>query len=252
MLIQNKTLDFPFLRHAFFTRQGGVSEGEYQSLNCRLRSTDKVENIRKNRAIALQKANMPENSLITLEQSHSATVLLIEKPPAVSVVADAMVTKTQGLTLGILTADCVPILLVEPKHHIIAAIHAGWRGACHGIIQNTLNLMQQQGGQSENIVAVIGPCIQQSSYEVGPEFPNNFTQSLVMVKPFLMRALRAGHYLFDLPAYVAACLKKTGIQKVQWEKRDTFNEDAHFFSYRRSFLRQQKTYGCQLSAICLV
>lgn len=252
MLIQNKALDFPFLRHAFFTRQGGVSEGEYQSLNCRVNSTDKTENIHKNRAIALEKAKMPGNSLITLAQTHSPTALLIENLPTHPLIADAMVTKTTGLTLGILTADCVPVLLAEPKKRIIAAVHAGWRGACQGVIENTLSVMDQQGGKRENIVAIIGPSIQQLSYEVGPEFPDNFTQSSLEVKPFLIRALRAGHYLFDLPGYVMASLKKSGIQKIQWEKRDTFSEDACFFSYRRSFLRQQKIYGCQLSAICLV
>lgn len=253
-MIHSESLNLPFIKHAFFTRQGGISEGLYASLNCRLSSKDQPSAVQENRARAMENISLSRDSLITLAQIHSADVVVVDRTnlntPLIR--ADAMVTKTIGLCLGILTADCMPILMVDIRNKVIAAIHAGWRGASQGIIQKTLSTMNNLGCDNSEIRAVIGPCIQQKSYQVGPEFPGNFSSKEINTDRFFKKSKKTGYFQFNLPEYAKSCFQANGVSNVSIVDHDTCSEEHSFFSYRRSWLRSEEDYGCQLSAISLV
>jgi len=252
-LITTDALESDGIRHAFFTRVGGVSEGLFASLNCGLGSGDVEASVIENRRRAAAALDLPPEQLITCHQVHSPQVVVVERPwrredrPR----ADAMVTRAPGVALGILTADCAPVLLADPAARIVGAAHAGWRGARGGVLEATVAAMTELGAAPQRIAAAVGPCIAQASYEVGPEFPAPFLAEDAQNAAFFVPAGRAGHFLFDLPGYVVRRLRRLGLARVVRTGGDTAAEPDRFFSYRRSCLRQEPDYGRALSAIAL-
>jgi len=241
------------VRHAFFGRGGGVSTGLYTSLNCGFGSGDETANVARNRELAMNGIDVEAERLVTAYQVHSNAVARVDRPwrredaPQV----DAMVTKEPGLALGILTADCVPILLADQRARVIGAAHAGWRGALNGIAEAVISAMVELGARRDAIVAGIGPAIGNRSYEVGPEFPAPFLEQSADNAVFFKDAPRDGHFFFDIKAYVARQLRAAGLGEVQALPADTCKEESLFFSYRRSCHRRETDYGRGLSAIVL-
>ena len=245
--------DFPKLRHGFFTRDGGVSQGLYASLNCGQGSGDDPEAVRLNRARAMETLELPPEALVTLHQAHTTQVVVVDRawPSGERPMADALVTTVPGLALGILTADCAPVLLADARRGIIGAAHAGWRGALGGVLETVCAAMVGLGARPTQMVAAIGPCIAQRSYEVGPEFPAPFLAQTPDNSDYFAPSRRPGHFLFDLPGYVARRLAGLGIAQVVRTPCDTCVEESRFFSYRRATLAGQTDYGRQLSVVVL-
>ena len=236
--------------HGFFGRSGGVSQGIYASLNCGPGSRDAAEAVRENRARVVA-ALAPGGQLVTLHQVHSAEAITVtapfEKPPR----ADAMVTATRGLMLGILTADCAPVLFADSEAGVIGAAHAGWKGALGGITDSTLAAMEKLGAQRSRIRTAIGSCIGRDNYEVGPEFAANFTAADPANIRFFMPAARTSHYHFDLGLYVAHRLQSAGIAAPERLEACTYARERDFFSFRRATHRGEPDYGREISAIAL-
>lgn len=247
------TLDGDGIRHGFFTREGGVSEGLYASLNCGLGSGDDAAKVTENRRRTMAALGLGVERLATCHQMHSPTVVMVDAPwpRAARPRADAMVTTRRGVALGILTADCAPVLFADPAAGVIGAAHAGWRGALSGVLEATVAAMTELGATPARLRAGIGPCIAQPSYEVGPEFPAPFVAADPDSADFFRPAARAGHFLFDLAGFAARRLKRLGLGRVELSGGDTAAEGERFFSYRRSCLRREPDYGRALSAICL-
>ncbi|MEM7226715.1 MAG: peptidoglycan editing factor PgeF [Pseudomonadota bacterium] len=243
----------PRVRHGFFTRQGGVSGGLYSSLNCGFGSGDRAEHVEENRARAMAQLAAAPNSLVTVYQIHSDQVAVVESPWARDQApkADGLATKRPGVTLGILTADCVPVLFAEPEAGVIGGAHAGWRGALDGILEAVVTAMERLGANRQSISAGIGPCIAKASYEVGPEFPDPFLAQSAENSDFFATAERSGHFMFDLEGYVARRLSAAGIGSVEAAACDTCADEARFFSYRRACKTGETDYGRGLSAITL-
>ncbi|MBI1245184.1 MAG: peptidoglycan editing factor PgeF [Alphaproteobacteria bacterium] len=245
--------DIDGMRHAFFTRQGGVSTGLYSSLNCGLGSGDDATAVRTNRARAMEALELPAGSLTTVYQVHGREVVTLDAPLADGErpKADALVTATPGVALGILTADCVPVVFCDPSAKVIGAAHAGWKGAIGGVLEATLDAMGRLGAAAGRTRAGIGPCIAQRSYEVGPEFPAPFLAENEDNGRFFAPARTPGKWMFDLRGYVADRLTRAGVGEVSALPNDTCGEADRFFSYRRSCLRGEADYGRGLSAIVL-
>jgi len=241
------------LRHAFFTRAGGVSGGIYGSLNCGLGSDDRREAVVENRRRAAAVFDRPADALVTLHQVHGAEVVHVTAPwePGAGPRADAMVSDRPGIVLGILTADCAPLLFADREAGVIGAAHAGWRGARDGVATATLAAMERLGARRDRVVAAVGPCIGRASYEVGPEFPASFVAQDAANAVFFEAAPRDGHFLFDLPGYLARRLAALGLAAVAVSDDDTCADPERFFSYRRSCHRGEPDYGRGLSAIML-
>ena len=241
------------IRHAFFTRRGGVSEGLFGSLNCGFGSGDSPERVARNREIAMDHIGLPDDRLVTVRQIHSARVVAVEQPwrREESPCADGLVTAVPGIALGVLAADCAPILLHDPVARVIGAAHGGWRGALGGVVDATLARMAELGATRRRIGAAIGPCIAQRSYEVGPEFPQPFVAEDTGNIRFFAPAPSLGRFLFDLGGYIAHRLARAGITSVEVASHDTVAEEERFFSYRRARLRGERSYGRGLSAIVL-
>ncbi len=244
----------PRLRHAFFTRKGGASEGIYASLNCGLGSSDDRAHVIENRARAATHLGVPPWALLTVYQNHSPTCVSVTAPWAEGQApeADALVTATPGIALGILAADCAPVLFTDPQAHIIGAAHAGWKGAFTGVLDATLAAMEALGADRARIIAAIGPCIAQQSYEVGPEFEARFHDTAADTGSFFRPSAKPNHFLFDLPAYVTSRLNDAGVAAVESSPADTYAAPEDFFSFRRATHRGEPDYGRALSAIVLV
>ena len=240
------------IRHGFFTRQGGVSKGVYGSLNCGLGSRDDVENVRQNRSLVAETLGVPPEHLLTLYQIHSATAVIVDKPWNGTVSeADALVTRTPGLAIGALTADCAPVLFCDPEARVIAAAHAGWRGALLGIVEATVASMERLGAKPERVVAVIGPTISQRAYEVGADYVERFLAEEPASSPFFMTDDGSGEPHFDLAGYVADRLARAGVGTVSDLGLCTYCDETRLFSYRRSQHHGEDDYGRQISAIVL-
>jgi YfiH family protein len=252
-LITLDTLGRDGIRHGFFTRQGGVSEGIFASLNCGYGSGDDAAHVSENRRRVMAALALPPERLATCYQVHSPTAVTVEAPwpQEARPRADAMVTRRRGVALGILTADCVPVLFADAEAEVIGAAHAGWRGALGGVLEATVRAMTALGAAPGRISAGIGPAIAQPSYEVGPEFPAPFLAEDAGNAAFFIAAPRTGHFLFDLPGYVARRLERLGLGGIAFTGGDTAAEPERFFSYRRSCHRREPGYGRELSAICL-
>jgi len=243
----------PDVGHGFFTRQGGTSNGVYATLNCGPGSNDEPERVAENRRLALADLGLPAGRLLTLYQVHSAETLTVETPwtDGERPRADGMATDRPGLALGILTADCVPVLLADAQAGVIGAAHAGWKGALHGVVVNTVRAMERLGASGGRIAAAVGPCISRASYEVRAEFRTPFYDQNRDNDRFFTPGVRDGHLQFDLQGYVRQCLSDAGVGTVDVLDEDTRDQEDLFFSYRRTCLRGETDYGRQLSAICL-
>lgn len=241
------------VRHGFFTRRGGVSRAPYDSLNCGLGSRDDPERVATNRRRAAERLGFGPAALVTAFQVHSAEVAIVDEPwpAAARPQVDALVTRTPGVVLGILTADCAPVLLADADAGVVAAVHAGWRGAKAGVIEAAVAAMLDLGAQRCTTLAAVGPCIQQASYEVGPEFHAAFAGDGTEARAFFRRSARDGRFMFDLAGYVAHRLRAMGLSTVASLGHDTAADADSFFSYRRTTLAGGGDYGRSLSAIAI-
>lgn len=252
-MLQSDILNRDGLTHGFFTRKGGVSSGLYGSLNCGPGSADEPDDVAENRRRAMDMLKIDSDHLRTLYQVHSADVVVIEnrEPFASRPKADAMVTKIPGMALGILTADCVPILFADEENGVIAAAHSGWKGTVSDIGRNVVETMEKLGAERSRIHVAIGPAISQESYEVGPEFPGPFLDLDPGSKRFFVPSTTPGHHMFDLKGFVHSRLERLDIAAIDMLENDTCAEEELFFSYRRMTKRGEADYGRQLSAIAL-
>ena len=250
MTLEVLTSDVLHARHGFFTRKGGASSGVFASLNCGFGSTDQTDMVAINRTRVAEKLGVSPNSLVTVHQYHSAEVATVEAPLTETIKADAMVTATPGLALGIMTADCQPVLFADTHAGVIGGAHAGWKGALGGVLEATIDAMAALGATKDNITAVIGPSISQKAYEVGPEFLDTFLAQ----DDTSARFFANGHddrYQFDLIGYGLQRLRAAGIGHAEWTGHCTYSDPERFFSYRRSVHKKQADYGRLISAICL-
>jgi YfiH family protein len=237
--------------HGFLGRRGGVSTGLYAGLNVGLGSDDDRDAIMRNRELA-RDAVLPGGTLVTLHQVHSPEVVTVTGPIADDArpAADALVTSTPSLLLGVLTADCVPVLFADAEGGVVGAAHAGWKGALAGVTDRTIEAMEALGARRERIACAVGPCIAQPSYEVSDGFADPFFTQDVDNSRFFAPG-RAGHLMFDIEAYVAMRLRKAGVSEVDSSGEDTCSQPDRFFSYRRSCLMGEGGYGRQISLIGL-
>ncbi|AEV38936.1 Multi-copper polyphenol oxidoreductase, laccase [Pseudovibrio sp. FO-BEG1] len=241
------------ISHGFFTREGGVSSGIYKGLNVGLGSSDNREDVLENRRRVAEKLGTTPEHLVTPYQIHSTKVLSVTGPFAEEddKRADALVTNTPGVAIGILTADCGPILFVDPDNGVIGAAHSGWKGAVDGILPNTVKAMQQLGADPANITAVMGPMISQKAYEVGPEFALRFLEQSQDNQRFFVPSEKPLHSMFDLPAFIKAQLDQLGLKEIIDLKLCTYADADRFFSYRRTTHNKEPDYGRQISTIML-
>lgn len=241
------------VRHGFVERTGGVSNGIYASLNCGRGSDDDSAAVTTNRRRVAAKFGIDEPSLLTLYQIHSARVELVSKPwaPADAPRADAMVTTKRGIGLGILTADCAPVLFADLNGRVVGCAHAGWRGAFGGVLENTVEEMINQGADKDSILASIGPCISQAAYEVGADFRSEFVMTHAAHERFFVRGRREGHWQFDLVGFVETRLRSIGVHVSREAALCTYENDSKFFSYRRTTHQGEEDYGRQISVIML-
>lgn len=243
--------EVPCIRHGFFGRDGGVSEGLYASLNCGLGSQDGRVNVTENRRRVAASLGVEADRLLSLYQIHSATPVVVDRPIAREDLprADALVTKVPGIAIGAMAADCTPVLFADPETKVIGAAHAGWRGALSGILDATVEAMVAIGARREAIRAAIGPTINQPSYEVGAEFRDTFIAADPINARFFMQPANAPRPLFDLPGYVEHRLSRLGLGSIERRTRCTYANDSEYFSFRRSTHRKEPDYGRQISAI---
>ena len=245
-------LDLPGIRHAFFTRNGGVSAGIYDSLNVGLGSSDDPQAVRENRRRCAAVFGADEDHLFTAYQIHSTLIRVAEAPwgdqrPE----GDGVVTHRPGLVCGALTADCAPILLADPHARVVGAVHAGWKGALSGVVHSGVAAMQALGAIPERMVAVVGPCIGPDSYEVGADFQDRFEHHDPGAGRFFRPGAAPDKRLFDLPGFVLWRLAGAGVVQAAWTGHDTCTDEARFFSNRRAFKRGEPDFGRLLSAISL-
>ncbi len=238
------------LRHGFFPRRGGASSGIFAGLNCGAGSSDQADSVQLNRARVAEAMAVAPAALLTAHQTHSSRVAVIESNAAARAEADAMVTARPGLALGILTADCMPVLLADTEAGVIGAAHAGWRGALDGVLENTLDAMQGLGARRSQVQAVIGPSISQRAYEVGPEFLERFMAEDPGNSRFFING-SAEKYLFDLVGFGLYRLRAAGVAEACWIGACTYAEPARYFSYRRSVHEGRADYGRLISVIRL-
>jgi purine-nucleoside/S-methyl-5'-thioadenosine phosphorylase / adenosine deaminase len=244
----------PGIRHGFFTREGGVSHGLYASLNAGLGSHDAPENVGENRARMAAALGVARGNLVTAYQVHSPDVVVAKAPwtrpnaPR----ADAVVTRVPGLAVGVTTADCAPVLLADAAAGVVGAAHAGWKGALTGVAEATLAAMERLGAARSRITAALGPMIRQPNYEVGPELVARFTEADADSARFFRPSPRQGRALFDLAGYVAARLRRAGIERFEDLGSCTYADPSRFYSYRRATHRREPDYGRHISAIAIV
>ncbi|ARM89366.1 multicopper polyphenol oxidoreductase laccase domain-containig protein [Rhizobium sp. CIAT894] len=239
------------VRHGYFTRAGGVSEGIYRGLNVGLGSSDERDKVMENRRRVAAWFSLPVERLATVHQVHSPDVATIDADyDGARPEADAMVTRTPGIALGVLAADCGPILFADPDNRVIGAAHAGWKGALTGVLENTIAAMETLGADRAGIVACLGPSISQASYEVGPEFVERFIAENPDYQRFFEPSATSGHAMFDLPALTLERLKRAGV-RAESLGLCTYPDSERFFSYRRTTHRKEPDYGRQISAISI-
>jgi len=252
MYFAKKFSGFSNIKHCFFSKKGGVSKGVYNSLNCGLSSNDKENNVYNNLAIISEKIGISKNNLFAMNQTHSNKFVTIneDNKSIQRINADALITKIENIAISVLTADCVPILVYEKVNHVVACIHAGWRGAVNGIIKNTLHEIVNMGKNNKIYVAV-GPCIGVKNYEVGKEFYDVFIKENKKNDSFFFH-LHKDKFLFDLRKYVNFKIREFDIEHVENVDFDTYADKENFFSFRRSGQMGEKDYGRCISTISLV
>ena len=245
--------DLSGIAHGFFTREGGVSDGLYASLNIGLGSRDDRHRVLANRGRVARALGVDEDALVMPYQVHSPDVVVVEEAwaPGEGPKVDAVVTARPGLAIGVATADCGPILFADAAAGVVGAAHAGWKGAFEGVIAATVAAMEGLGARRDGIVAVLGPTISAAAYEVGPEFVERFTARDAAWARFFALSGRAGHAMFDLPAFIALRLAEAGVGRAGDVGLCTYADEARFFSYRRTTHRGEPDYGRLVSAIAL-
>lgn len=254
MKLESDALKLDGLAHGFFTREGGISEGIYAGLNIGLGSDDKREHVLENRNRVAATFGTDAAQLVSPYQIHSPDVIAIDAPFTAEAdrKADALVTASPGLVLGISTADCGPVLFADPQAGVIGAAHAGWKGAVSGVLKNTVTAMETLGASRSNITAVLGPTISQTAYEVGPEFQQRFQDENSGNTIYFTASERPDHFMFDLPAFITDRLGALGLKSVSNMALCTYSDEHRFFSYRRTTHRQEPDYGRQISAIAIL
>lgn len=253
-MIEAKNLSkIPEIRHGFFTRIGGFSKGIYSSLNCGLGSEDDTSLVMRNREVVATSLGLLPQELVTSYQHHSAHVIPVTRAWGTSGLpkGDAMVTDRPHIAIAVSTADCVPVLFADRRGRVVGAAHAGWRGAVDGITDNTVLAMEQLGAERDDICAAIGPAISGTAYEVGPERHAEFISRDKANEQYFRPSGQPGHFMLDLPAYVENRLRQFGVKSVERIARCTYQDEEHFFSYRRMTHRGEADYGRHLSAITL-
>lgn len=254
MMIHSQRLSgLPGVRHAFFTREGGVSEGIYASLNGGQGSKDDPARVAENRRRMIAALQLGHGALVTAYQSHSPNAVVATQSwsRADAPRADAIVSRTPGLALGVTVADCGPVLLADAEAGVVSVVHAGWRGAIDGVIEAAVSKMQELGARRARTVAAIGPLIRQPSYEVGPEFVARFRGADTAFSRFFKPNEREGYARFDLPGFIAMKLRTAGVENVDDLGLDTYSDEARFFSFRRATHRGEPDYGRLIAAIAL-
>jgi YfiH family protein len=253
MLASSLLSAVPGVRHAFFTRDGGVSGGVYAALNGGLGSNDDPAHVAENRRRMAEQMGVAPTHFLNLHQIHSPDAVVATGPWEAGTArpkADALVTRAEGLAIGITTADCGPILLADPEARVIGAAHAGWKGALTGILESTIDAMEKLGADRGEILAAIGPLIRQQSYEVGPEFVERFIEADAENARFFLPGERDAHAMFDLAGFIRMRLEDAGVLMIDDLGIDTY-ADERCFSYRRSVHRKEPDYGRHVHAIVL-
>ena len=249
-MIKSKRLKkFKKINHGFFNSVGGVSSGVYKSLNCGIGSKDIKKNVIKNLKIASKKIGIKKNKLILLNQIHSNNIYYLTKILKKKLVGDGLITNVKGLGIGILTADCVPILFYEPKKNIIGAIHAGWKGAYKKIVKKMINYFKKKGSKINDICVVIGPGISQKNYEIKDDFKSKFLNQDIKNKKYFIKY--KNRIFFNLKDYIFDQLRNCGVNNIEIIKKDTFNTKNKFFSARRSLKNKIDDYGRNISIIMI-
>ena len=237
------------VKHGFFTREGGLSAGIYEGLNCGTGSNDDPDHVRQNRALVAAHMGVEDQHLISVHQIHSPDVIAVEAPHSGDKPqCDGMVTRTPGIALGVLSADCAPILFADAQAGVVGAAHSGWKGTQAGIGARTVEAMEALGANRADISAAIGPCISQRAYEVGPEFMDSFIDE----DPDHARFFAGGQgdrVQFDLPGFILASLRACGIGRAGWTGHCTYSDAQKFYSYRRTTHAGAPDYGRLISAI---
>ncbi|MGI9351764.1 MAG: peptidoglycan editing factor PgeF [Rhizobiaceae bacterium] len=238
--------------HGFYTRQGGVSTGIFRGLNVGLGSGDERENVVENRRRVEAHIGVNPDHLVTVYQVHSPDIMTVSEPGRLNVrpEADGLVTAKPGLALGILTADCGPVLFTDPENRIAGAAHAGWKGATGGVLENTISAMEKIGASREKIIAILGPTISVDNYEVGPEFVDRLFELEAANEKYLTPSSKPDHAMFNLPAYIVNRLQDSGV-KAEWTGHCTYADEENFYSYRRKTHRGEADYGRQISVISI-
>ena len=252
MIKSKKLLEFKEIRHGFFNRKGGQSKGIYKSLNCGKGSFDAKKNINKNLKIACKKISASYKKLILLHQIHSNKFHFLYKKDIKNkknIIGDALITGEKKIVIGVLTADCAPILIYDKKLKIVSVIHAGWKGAYKGIIKKVIKFLLSKGSESKNLVTAIGPCISQKSYEIGKDFKSKFLKQSKKNEIFFKKIKNKTY--FSLNKYVYCQLKRLGIKKIDKIDKDTYNPKNNFFSARRSIHQKENDYGRNISIIMI-
>lgn len=246
--------DVPGVSHGFFGRRGGVSTGLYSSLNCGYGSDDDPTRVQENRTRVSSQLGAGEGRLITVYQIHSCDAVHVVTPwrREDAPQADAMATTERGIALGVLAADCAPVLLADGGAGVIGSAHAGWQGAFKGVAESVVSLMERLGARRGRIRAYVGPCIGQANYETGPEFYKRFVDAEPDFARYFVASRREGHWQFDLPGFVADRLRQSGVDQVDAAGICTYSHADDYFSFRRTTHRGENVYGRNLSAIMLV
>ena len=246
--------DIKGIAHGFFTREGGVSEGIYAGLNCGAGSQDDRARVLENRSRVAGHLGTQPGHLLTCYQIHSATTVVVTEPWTFETMprGDALVTNVPGLAVGALAADCAPVLFADPDARVVAAAHAGWKGALNGILEATIATMTRIGAKRNRIRAALGPCIGPTAYEVGPEFEANFLAVDLDYGRFFRRPTPEARPYFDLPGFILARLSVAGLDTVECCTECTYSAESRLYSYRRSTHRAEPDYGRQMSAIVLL
>ena len=252
MFFSKKLEEFKNLKHCFFSRKNGVSKGYYESLNCGLGSEDKKENVLNNLEFVAKKITCNKKSLITLNQQHTNQVIHFDNNKSVKnkLTGDAIVSEVKNIGIGILTADCAPILLYDPAKEIIGCVHSGWKGALNGVIENAVKKFNELNSDNKDIIAVIGPCIKKESYEVQNDFYEKFLNQNPKYNN-LFEKINKNKYFFDLRAFINREISNLNIKNIENIELDTFSESEIFYSYRRSRLKKENDYGRCISVILM-
>ena len=251
MIKSKKISKFKIVKHGFFNRRGGTSKGLYKSLNCGLGSHDKKINVINNLKIVCKKIGVTYKKLVLLNQMHSNKFYFIKKGHNFNkkIKADSLITNVKNIAIGVLTADCVPILIYDKDKDIISAIHAGWKGAYKGIINNTINFFIKNGSNVKSLIAIIGPCISEKNYEVKKNFQDKFIKKNVINKKFFKTTNNKTY--FSLNKYIYSQLRNLGIKNLEVINKDTFDAKNNFFSARRALKNKENDYGRNISIIMI-